>query len=332
VPQLGVQNTRYAFRMMPYKSQVSLKVGYSTSLKRFEVALATDRRFEESPLHVVTESRMSGLGVGRFVGFGNDLPYSRDPLYDVRQTQFTSHPALAWTLGPTSEVSLGPIVKYTVTDSLPSRRISEVQPYGFSHFGQAGLQLKFHHDTRGNLSDRGVIVSTTSRSLSPNGLVTEVASSAYPATWDATGAFGRVSALAITYVNIPVLSRPVLALRAGGEKLWGNYPYFEAAFLGGSHSLRTAPRQRYMGDASVHGTAELRVPVTTFAFVLPLNVGALGFVDAGRVFVDGKSPGGWHTGRAAGFWIGAINPGTNVTAMVTNRPERRWLISFGFDY
>jgi hypothetical protein len=63
-----------------------------------------------------------------------------------------------------------------------------------------------------------------------------------------------------------------------------------------------------------------------------MNLGALGFAEAGRVFVNGESPGGWHTGVAAGLWLGILSPGTSITVMATNRAERRWLFGFGFDY
>jgi hypothetical protein len=48
--------------------------------------------------------------------------------------------------------------------------------------------------------------------------------------------------------------------------------------------------------------------------------------------VDGHSPSGWHTGVAGGLWLGVLSPGTSITMMASNRPERRWLFGFGFDY
>jgi hypothetical protein len=125
----------------------------------------------------------------------------------------------------------------------------------------------------------------------------------------------------------------VLALHAGGQKLFGDkFPWFDAAFIGGSSSLRTEQRQRYAGDASLYGSAELRVPLLKFPFILPLDVGALGFADMARVYLDGESPGGWHRGMGGGIWIGAVNPGTNVTIVATDNPDRRVLVSLGFAY
>jgi hypothetical protein len=47
--------------------------------------------------------------------------------------------------------------------------------------------------------------------------------------------------------------------------------------------------------------------------VLPLDIGVYGFADAGRVYLDGASPGGWHTGTGIGFWVGILNPSTALT-------------------
>jgi hypothetical protein len=318
--------TEYGFRTIPYRSRIALEVGYSTGINGFAVALETDHRFEESAFHLLSQSSMSQLEVARFFGFGNDVPDRDDPFHDVSQTQWTFHPALAWALGPTSDVSLGPIVRYTRSDSVAGRLLSEAQPYGFSKFGQAGARLNFNYDSRQRPG------SVAGAAPWQSGVIAELTSSAYPGAWDAKEAYASVGAVAIAHLVLPILSSPLLALRGGAEKLWGDFPYFDAAFLGGSHSLRTATRQRFAGDAAVHGSAELRVPLVAFPFILPLNVGTLGFVEAGRVYLDGQSPSGWHVGVAAGLWLGVLNPGTSITVMATNRSERRWLFGFGFDY
>jgi len=123
-----------------------------------------------------------------------------------------------------------------------------------------------------------------------------------------------------------------LALRGGGKKLFGDFPYFDAAFVGGSSSLRTEERQRYAGDASLYGTSELRVPVAKFPLILPLDVGLIGFFDIAKVYVDGASPGGWHKGAGGGFWVGLINPGASLNVLVTNNSNRRIISSFGFAF
>jgi hypothetical protein len=334
VPQVGMVRTDFAFRTVPYRTRIALEIGYSSAINGFGIALDTDHRFEESSLHVQTRSEMSQLEVARFFGFGNDSPRQEGAFHDVSQTQWTFHPALAWSLGPVSGVSLGPVVRYTQTDSVPGRMLSQDRPYGFSQFGQAGAQFSFNYDSRQGAAATASRLTGGAASTAPwqSGIIAELTSSAYPAMWDATEAYARIGGVAVAHLVLPILTSPMLALRGGAEKLWGDFPYFDAAFLGGSHSLRTATRERFAGDAALHGSAELRVPLASFPFILPLNVGTLGFVEAGRVFVNGESSGGWHTGVAAGFWLGVLSPGTSLTLMMTNRRDRRVLFGFGFDY
>ena len=147
----------------------------------------------------------------------------------------------------------------------------------------------------------------------------DVAGSGYP------GDVGRREAVRVAgrfcggvlYVAGP--EKPVLALRAGGKKLWGPFPYFDAAFLGGSETFRDGREAAVGGRRSVYGTAELRVPIAKFPFILPLDVGALGFMDMGRVYVNGHSPGGWQKAAGGGFWVGFLDPGKSVNVLFTNR-------------
>jgi hemolysin activation/secretion protein len=112
--------------------------------------------------------------------------------------------------------------------------------------------------------------------------------------------------------------------------VFGEFPYFESAFLGGGETMRTLHRQQYAGDRSLYGTVELRLPVASFPFILPLNVGLLGFSEAGRVYMDGASPGGWHSAMGGGFWLGTMKPSTNVNFTWTNSRDRKFLIATGF--
>ena len=331
-PRLGIRRYAYGFAALPYASMVAVDVSYSMTLQGFAAELQTDNRFARSAIHVVSESKWSQIDVGDFHGFGNEAPDSSGESR-IRQQAWHFHTALGYTLGANGDVSLGPTVTYSSTDSVADRFIARQQPYGFRRFGETGLQLDFRYDTREPVRGRnGDDLADTGDDASKGGFTARVAASAYPKVWDVERAFGRISAVAATYLALPAPTQPVVALRIGGERLFGDFPYFEAAFLGGASSLRTVSRQRFAGDASVYGSAELRVPVTRFGFLVPLDLGLLGLMDAGRVFMDGESPGGWHTGVAGGFWLGAFGPGTNVNVVVTNNREQRVRIGVGFDY
>lgn len=319
-PVIGIAQYSYGFRTVPYSLMKEADLAYSAASNRFRIRTAIDKRFEGSDVHIPVNASMSQFEVVHFHGFGNDLPDLRGRFFDLRQRQWQFRPAVGLSLNPVSDVSIGPVVRYTTTDSLGNRFISQLDPYGFKKFGQAGLQLKTHYETR--------YVSDT---LKPRAIVNFTASG-YPGMWDVAKPYQSLDAWAATFFTIPIPNKPVLALRAGGKKLWGDFPYFDAALLGGSESFRTEDRSRWAGDASLYGTTELRVPIARFPFILPLDVGAIGFADAGRVYMNGDSPGGWHTAAGGGFWVGALDPGKSITVLFTNRSGHRVVTNIGLAF
>ncbi|HEV2017135.1 MAG TPA: hypothetical protein VGQ98_02390, partial [Gemmatimonadaceae bacterium] len=319
-PVIGAIRTVYGFRKVPYSSMTEADVAYSFKSKRMRVRGVFDKRFEESDVHIPVTAHMSQFQVVEFRGFGNDVPDLRGTLYEVRQRQWQFNPGIGRSFSPVSDISFGPIVRYTTTDSVATKFIAQQRPYGFTRFGQAGLQLKMHLDSR--------YVADT---MKPRAVL-NVVGAGYPGFWDTAKPYESLDAWATAFFTLPAPKLPVLAFRAGGKKLWGNFPYFDAAFLGGSETFRTEERQRYAGDASVYGSTELRIPVAKFPLILPLDVGVLGFADVGRVYLNGQSPGGWHSAAGGGFWVGYLSPATSVNVLFTNRSQRRIVTNVGFAF
>ena len=319
-PVIGLARTVYGFRDVPYSTLMAADFAYAMGSGRTRVRTELDKRFEGSDVHVPVVASMSQFEVVQFHGFGNDIPDLRGRFFDVRQRQWLFNPAIGKSFSPVSDISIGPIVRYTKTDSLTNRFLTQLRPYGYSPFGQAGLRLKVHLDSR-----------YYPDTLRPR-FVLDVDGRGYPAMWDVVSTYESADAVASAFFTLPIPKKPVLAFRAGGKKLWGEFPYFDAAFLGGSETFRTESRQRYAGDASLYGSSELRVPIAQFPLIVPLDVGLLGFVDAARVYVNGDSPGGWHKVAGAGFWVGYLNPGMSLNVLFTSSSESRITSSFGFAF
>src|SRR5690606_24854999 len=80
-------------------------------------------------------------------------------------------------------------------------------------------------------------------------------------------AFGTGEAVAASYLPLSLPLETTLAVRAGARAAWGEFPFEQAAFIGGSESLRGYPRQRYAGDAAVYGGVEARTFLTRINFI-----------------------------------------------------------------
>jgi outer membrane translocation and assembly module TamA len=140
------------------------------------------------------------------------------------------------------------------------------------------------------------------------------------------GAFGSVAAPGA----LPLLGATHLAVRAGGERVLGEYPVFESAFLGGRTSLRGHRYQRFAGDASAFGSVELRVPIDTVRLLLNGELGVFGLADAGRVWLEGDSPGGWHTAAGGGIWFATM--GSAVSLTWARGEQNRFYLWLGLPY
>ncbi|HZJ01315.1 MAG TPA: hypothetical protein VFD22_11700 [Gemmatimonadaceae bacterium] len=320
VPKIGVARYVYGFRKVPYASMIQADVGLSTGTRGWRANLIGDKRFESSDFHLPAIATMSQLEVVQFRGLGNDVEDSDDEFFDVKQTQWSFYPGIGYSFFPGSELTIGPIVRSTRTDSTNNNFLALTQPYGFSRFSQAGVQMKLHFDSR--------IEPDTAK---PH-FILDFTGSGYPGMWDAETAYESLEGFAAAFINIPFATKPVIALRGGGKKLYGNFPYFDAAFIGGGRSFRVEHTQRFAGDASLYGNAELRVPLFKFPTIVPTDVGALAFTDAAKVYVDDEAPGGWHTAMGGGFWVGAVNATRNVNVLFTNRKSRRMMVSLGFAF
>jgi outer membrane protein assembly factor BamA len=119
--------------------------------------------------------------------------------------------------------------------------------------------------------------------------------------------FQRLAGDLRLYAGTTLVRDIVFAARLAGERVHGRFPFHESAFLGGGSSLRGYFLQRFAGDASVLGSADLRISLLRMKILVPTEVGVLIIGDAGRVWVDGASPGGWHSDAGGGLWLSPLS-------------------------
>ena len=310
-PKIGFERYAYGFRNSPYSSKLALEGELAFGLPGFAIRGYADKRWEGTPLHADVTASVSQFSVLSYHGLGNDSPDSSSGYFDVRQREWLLHPALGYTLGTTTDLSIGPILRFTHTDTAESRFVTRTSVYGFRGFGEAGVQVALHHE----LSDNPRAPQRR--------FVLDIDGTYYPAIMDVNSAYEVVRARIGSFMTFPIATEPVLVWRAGATKVFGTFPFFDAAMLGGSATLRDMYPERYAGDASVYASTELRVPLVDFAFMVPMRAGVLGVAAAGRVFVNSSSPGGWHTTAGGGFWIGLASQSFIVTCTVTNEFGRR---------
>ena len=308
IPRIGLNRISYGFGRNPYANMVGAAAEYSTAIGGFRFTGNIDQRFEGTPWHLTAIARMSQLEVTTFHGLGNDTPDSANSYFDVRQRQYMVHPAVAFSFGSGSELSIGPVFQNSVTENEPNRYLSTLKPYGVGTFSQAGIQVGLFH------------VAGGAPKSARDHFMLDLTGAYYPAMLDVKTAFSEITARVGSVFTLPLPLRPMVLVRAGGRKLYGTFPFFESAFIGGNSTLRSMRLERYAGDASVYATTELRIPLVQFSLIVPLEAGLLGIAEAGRVYVGGASTGGWHAIQGGGFFVGRRDDTPSFILTMTNEP------------
>ena len=327
----------FGYRKTPFSSRHFFAFGLATNgLKPF-ASYTGNFRHVLHDLDARVHVKYSGIQLIRFNGLGNDtrIPGSSS-FYKVEQSHIVFAPSLDFRMeehdgdvpGGSTEplrseltLRLGPIIKYSNTppDSNKDNFIGSLDHpvYGTGSFGQVGASGEIMYDTRNNPA------------YATRGFLVRAAGVVYPGAWDVASAFGSVEGAAHTYMTARIPTHPTLALRAGGKKVWGSFPFHESAFLGGpgfagigssDGRIRGFRKNRFAGDASLYGNAELRLVLAPIKLLVPGEFGLFIAADAGRVFYaeDPDTADKWHTGAGGGLWLSFVRRRQTLSVAVVN--------------
>jgi hypothetical protein len=152
----------------------------------------------------------------------------------------------------------------------------------------------------------------------------------YPQAWDVTHAFGGLEGSVRAYL---AGSRAELAARVGGRRVWGDYPWHEAAFVGGSKNVRGYRKNRFAGDGSLYGNLELRLWLLRGRLIAPGRWGVFGFGDVGRVYLEGEPSDRWHPAVGGGLFFQMLTLNSILhAAMAWSDEDRRFYVDYGFAF
>jgi hypothetical protein len=304
VLSVGATHYRYGFRKEPYSSMHRGAVEYKTKRQAFAATYLGDYRWGKPGFGTLLEVSGDGAKNYNFYGFGNDTVEGDDEFTEADQQIFEVFPSLVAyeNRRRTFWFALGPDVKYAKTKAAADTLIATTQPYGFGDFGQAGARLQIQADTRGRvLLGMGAAGLAPGKERSDTGLKLEFDGTIFPKGWDVKETFGGGTLAVSGYWQ--AARRLTLAGRIGGQKVWGAYPWHEAAFLGGGDTLRGYGRNRFAGDASIYTNAQAMVSLFNMNLILPVRVGVLGLAETGRVYVKGETSDTWHPAYGAGIFL-----------------------------
>ena len=265
-----------------------------------------------------------------FYGLGNGSPDIDPDLARIDLARVEGRAGLSFPVGERFRIDGGPMARFADA-SVPD--VASVATLGLP-------ASAFEAQTHGGLFVSAE-ASTARASANPQGGVRLSAfGEALAGLSGPAGEYGRVGGEAVAYLPLRRAPQLTLALRGGAETLIGEFPFFDAAVLGGPGTVRGYRRERFAGRSAASASAELRAKLLTLdTYALPLHVGLLGFADAGRIW-DADSPfptatfdgDGTQLGYGGGLWFGLLDRAVlNVTAGVSDETTLV-TVGLGFAY
>ncbi len=312
---------KFGFRTFPYVYRMELVGGLTLKTGRFKLMYTAG--FPDLSKHVALDilAYASELEVRNFYGFGNntvrDKTLERNDFYRVASRQYFVRPVVKFRLGQFAGINLGASFKHFDIRHRTNRFLTRayLDSLGRSR-SVLGAGIEFQ------LAYMDAPVATR------NGVYVGVAAWNYPDPFKNHKPHQRYSADLRGYMSA---GPATLALRAAGEKLEGDFPFYESAFLGGPSSLRGYNLNRFAGDASVVGMAEMRFELGKLKLIVPTTVGVFVFGEAGRVYVNNNSPAGWHADAGGGLSLAPVAREMTLSVSVASSKEGVF-VSGGFGY
>jgi len=316
---MGLEHRTFSFRKDPYSTRQVIRAGYGFGEQSAKLDYLGEYNRENHASYWGLHAYASGLEVLRFYGYGNETTSEGDnDFFRAKSNQYLLYPTFNLRFGKKTTLTLGPAAKFTQTKQDEVELVNEVQPYGSGDFGALAFHAVLAFDGR------------DSPAFTRRGLFFAARGTLFPETWDVQKTFGEVDGNLNGYVSAGKWL--TLALRAGGKKVFGDYPYMEGASVGGGglgtaslaepdHTVRGFRSRRFLGDASLWGNADLRLSISRINLILPANWGVFGFADSGRVWLEGEDSKEWHTGVGGGIWISLMNYRSTFSAAIAHSKE-----------
>ncbi len=331
----GVTFLRQGFRKPGYKNMYNLAVEGSIN-GLFQLMGSTRHRYAIGKVDAGAEVKYGNyFPFYRFFGLGNDTGFNQEQYdnkyYNARYKGLTLNAFLERVFFQRSVIRVGPTYEYytssyatgTLLDRLINQPFTELPRPNANFQRLVGLNAVFDLDLRNrpSFAQRGVRLRAqhdTYRQL--NG---------HESTFGLTQGFAEYYGTA--KIGIPV----TLVVKGGGAKNYGpdsDIPFYKFANLGQTSNLRGYYRNRFSGDASLYYNTELRLALGQVKNgFLPFYYGVFGFYDQGRVYYQGASPGGWHTGYGGGFYIAPVVE-TLALSVSYQQSSESSLIQFGLGF
>lgn len=319
---LGAQRTGWGFRQWPFANRLTVQAGMSTSPAKARLAFRLELPIGGTPIRNESQLQYRGARFLNYYGLGNETS-DEGPQERFQAVRSLLDGWSRFIVGAPQglEFHLGPRYRRSRPRPLDGSLLAEEEPYGFETFHQLSVQGGFTWN-RHRPGDPP-----------PTGLSAVAGAEWVPPILDVETRYWMLRGEVTAHLNSDELPlRPTLLLQAGGSHRIGDYPYHDAAYVGGAASLRGFREQRFGGDSAVRFGTELRLAITDVLLLFPGELGILGLADVGRVFLDGEDSDRWHQGYGGGVWASWLDNYTISVSIARGEGNTLWYVTAGLPF
>lgn len=306
---------KYGVHQYPYVYRMQARGGYAIGNGRYYFDFKGDYPAALSPFHLFVDAKASQLEVQNYFGMGNETPKVSDleslGFYKLHSSLFEILPRIEYPFTKSIRSYLAVSARYTdVKSDETNTLVGITQPGGISTNMLLGGGLGIKIDTRDNsvFTNKGIYLDANAMG--------------FPKSLDNPHRYAKMKLDVRSYLSWHLLTDTTLSLRAYGERISGQHPFYDSSYLGGDTTLRGYVPNRFAGDALLLGSAEIRFFLAKVKFLFPTKLGIYGFTDAGRVYLNNDDSRQFHLTYGGGLWSSIVKPEYTLVATYAHSTER----------
>jgi len=313
------------FRKLPYNYMHEFLVYHSFTTKAFRIRYRGEFIQAVGNADLTIQARADAPDNSiNFFGRGNETELNKfdgyQKYYRARFNIFQFDPALRWHTETGTSVSIGPSFQYYHYDVENNEGRLTQNPELIGSYDantidkdkmHAGIIVNFLNDKRNN------------KVLPAWGSYVNIKVQGYAGLNGYSKSFAQIIPEVALYKALNTRATVILAERFGGGVTIGKTAFYQSLFLGSQGNLMGFRQFRFAGQHSFYNNLELRMKLGDFAnYLVPGQVGLIGFYDTGRVWEKEDNSSKWHHGTGAGIYLAPAE--LTVIKFIMGRSTEGW--------
>ena len=304
---IGYSYKTYSFRKEPYSTYQRVSALLSFKTGAYQAKYSGEFNQRVGKFDILVNGQVYNTVLNNFYGFGNETKKdSANIFYNVRYSNVAGD-VLFRKRSPSGHLQfyVGPSYFHYWNNNFRNKQniLSHPALAGldstsiYSNKSYAGVKtgFTFNNFNKEFLPTRGVLFNAELTSLA--GLN------------DDSHKITRLTTDLTLHSSFNDPTRIIFVLRFGYGHIFNkNYEYFQALTLGSNNYLRGFTKDRFAGKSRLYNSFEVRYKLFASKFYLiPGDVGLLGFNDVGRVWVKEGTSHKWHDSFGGGLYFSPFN-------------------------